>query len=717
MNENQLERLSARLYTQTPLIGGMLRRRAAQALAEDGSPEAMHALAEAVAHASDTDVRDIALAALHEVHDARVINAICRIWAETRSLDLAGLLNAHQWVASSPSEARVLSALEVERLDMLRQCGANLVPALAQALDDPNPLLAARAQQVLHNLQTQEAREQVCRIVIRQDQPDLRAIALETGYLPEAPADRALYLFLTEQWARYENLDFDHRLLRAAYELADGLIRRRVRETLRRAGRLDYLTAIAGQDYRDRVAEMDDEELEFLLNMLANNKEHEKLWRLAFEAPFNWSVRIVHYLAGLDWQPEAELERRLFARIAPLARPELRIQPPELSKLFPMALLQAHARAPGNINAIAFAPRRQTLALGTGAQKVVLWNYETARREQVLDAFDHSIGEVAFLPDDTLLCAERTNRTTTPCSLYSWNGEEVARVGRHVGSITGLATIGASQALTTGRDQLAKVWDVPALKRRTKYKFNHWARALAVSADGARAALLHQSLYLIELRTKTPGSPVTGLHTLSSTTRMDSVLRCAAFTPDGEMILGGKYNGDLGQYRQVRYANTNHHWVREDYVARYGKQIQGIEMLADAGRALIGVADGVVHILALEDYRELGQVVVPGERLTSLHISPDAAFMAVGTSDAELTLWDLRIQQMPTLFTAPLAEISPTLAATAGVFTDHPDLAPRARGALTFVAAVLRHRHRFDIEIDTEHTPTIMMGEFDIEIE
>jgi len=46
MNAKQLEKHQRRLYSRVPLIGGWLRRRAAETLARDGSPGAVQALAE-----------------------------------------------------------------------------------------------------------------------------------------------------------------------------------------------------------------------------------------------------------------------------------------------------------------------------------------------------------------------------------------------------------------------------------------------------------------------------------------------------------------------------------------------------------------------------------------------------------------------------------------------------------------------------------------------
>ena len=101
--------------------------------------------------------------------------------------------------------------------------------------------------------------------------------------------------------------------------------------------------------------------------------------------------------------------------------------------------------------------------------------------------------------------------------------------------------------------------------------------------------------------------------------------------------------------------------------------------------------------------------------MTSLRVSPDESFMAVGNSQASLSLWDLRVLDAQMLLESPFARARPALLATLNVLADNENLDPRARLALKFAGCVLQHRFRFDIELG--EAPTIMMGEFDIEIE
>jgi hypothetical protein len=88
--------------------------------------------------------------------------------------------------------------------------------------------------------------------------------------------------------------------------------------------------------------------------------------------------------------------------------------------------------------------------------------------------------------------------------------------------------------------------------------------------------------------------------------------------------------------------------------------------------------------------------------------------MAVGDSDASMSLWDLRVLDVPALFTRPFAQAWPAHLPAVVALTDDASLPPRVGEALRFIECVLRHRFRYDIEID--ELPEIQMGEFDIEI-
>ena len=137
--------------------------------------------------------------------------------------------------------------------------------------------------------------------------------------------------------------------------------------------------------------------------------------------------------------------------------------------------------------------------------------------------------------------------------------------------------------------------------------------------------------------------------------------------------------------------------------------LHGHSVIVSAG------SDGSIQFTSLEEQAPIGSVQAPLGQLTSLHVSPDESFMAVGSSEAQLSLWDLRTLGVQGLFLRPFAEATVSTLPILGILSESQELSPRAGLALKYTESALRHRFRFDIELG--EAPTIMMGEFDIEIE
>jgi WD40 repeat protein len=707
----RLDTLQRRLYTRLPVIGGWLRKRAVRALASNGSPGAIQALAEAVTRSDDRAVRAIALEALRQVNTQPRVDAAVAVWVATRHPDLAALLVQYGWVAHAPEHARVLSALKSGRPELVTGAGAEVVEPLVLAGQDADPVLAGLARTALCQLHTPEAQEAVCQLVIQGDSPPARQAALAAGYLPRDPLRRALFYFLTEQWSPYQALDFDQRMVRAAYEAGDPELRRRIMEKLRNSGRTDYLTIITGSDYRARAASMTASEAEFLVHMLAGNREWGQLWGLVSTVPLAWSVRIVQQLAAAGWQPEHDEERPQFQELTALAASPLILSELEARRLLPPAVRRAQARLSGRINDLAFAPLRPVLALGTARRKVVTWNFQRAAVEQVVGGFQHSVSRIAFAGAGILLAAERSH-SRAECGIYAWRDGTRLSLGAHQGSITALEPFGKCWLLSSGRDQRVVVWNVEDGRPEAEQSFDFWARAVAISGDGRQAALLHQGVTGLNL------PQLDDIRHIHAPGRW-SVATCAAFAPDGQGLVIGKFNGEVVMLEQVNHRHSGTTLLKHD------RPVQGIEVRRPPGESpaagetgaviITAGAEGTIRFIAWADHAAVGSVQAPGERLTSLHVSPDGAYMAVGTADAALSLWDLRVLEVPALFSQPLAGVAPFQLAAVRVLSEQAGLPSSIQRSLKFLERVLQHRFRYEIDID--ELPAIRLGEFDIEVE
>lgn len=698
------------LYVREPFTGDLIPRMAIEKLQKDDSAESARLLATAVTDHPRQPIRALALRALDQFMNRAAIDTICAVWAATRHPDLAELLIRRQWRASTPPELLTLSALLLGEVDLLRQSKPEWIRPLAKATRDVDPAIAERARQVLQGLRDIKAQEALWQFVIAEENPTLKAVALSAKYLPHNEQLWALFLFMTEQWEQYDALDFDRRLMHLTYIASPEPVRQRIRKKLRTAGRSDFLPIIAGESTEERASQFNADENEVLVQMLIDNRNWAALWPRVFDLPFRWSVHAIEALSQSGWKPADGEEQTLFAELAALSVEGMPVEPSELRELFPLAMMQATARVPGRINAVAFAPSRPAIAIGTGQGKVVLWNYQTAQRERLLQNFPHSIGEIAFLPNETLLCAEHTNGTET-CSIYAftnpWNNDMPFCLGTHTGSVTALAPVGNSQVVSAGTDKNVVVWDVSTQKATNRISLKSWARNLRVSSDGKSLLLLHQGLDLLTLP---------DLQRERSTGRK-KVSRCAAFSPETGIVFVGTFSGKVSAYSspQARRVLAE----RNPPLTQYSppERVEAIEVLKQQSLLLSAGTGGEIRFFSIDGRQQVGNITVPNGQITSLNISPDESFMAVGSTAATLTFWDLRTSSIRSLLEQSFAQAQVATISTLRSMLDNPNLPPRTRRVLQFMWLIIRHRFRYTIEVEITETPSIAQGEFDIEID
>jgi hypothetical protein len=648
------------------------------------------------------ELATLAQSCLGKLKKQDAIDALCARWAKDRRPFLENAILKAGYRASQPIEVTVLSALKIGAAEWLRQQDAEIVPPLLQACRDRDGQIAGLAQEVAGSLKNQAARSVVCWQVIAADDPQARRAADTGGYLPDDLHQRALYLFITEQWQAYQALDFDHRLLRTAYEASGIELRRRVMQKIRAAGRSDLLSVVTGRDLRSRLAVLAVDEANFIVQMLAENQEWPALWGKALELSPVVSQRSLQILAQNGWHPSSSDENKLYEELVALAAHPLQITPQAARHQLPPALPRARARVVSRrINDLAFAPDQPILALGTSGRKVALWNFQRGEREKLLDrAFAHAIGKVAFTGNGDLFFAERTNGRAS-CSLYLLKEGRTQQIWKQWGSITALVAAGESQILLAGRDHQVVLLDPGAAQALTYSRsFPFWTRDAAVSGDGRQAALVYDGATLVRLPDLDP------LPNISN--GLSHVARVAAFAPDDQALLLGRYNGEV---RVLRFGDQV---LERKPLLQHAGRMEGIASLKRQGITISSSVEGEVHFMNWADRLPVGKIQASGQRITALRISPDEAFMALGAADATISLWDLRPLEVPGLFVQPLALDTPNHLAALRLLLEQPQIPVELQRAMQYIEHVLRFRFRFDVEVS--EAPEILPGEFEIEL-
>ncbi len=634
------------------------------------------------------------------------LTEFCLCWSRTRDPHLEAILTECRLLPRQPQPLRLLCALKLDRQDIVQKCPPRQVDGLLSACQDTDAVIRANALKALRNLQSAETHEALCAAFIDTGNLDAAQAARDAGYLPSVADRRALFLFLTMQWQAYETLDFDQRILRALYETANPDLRQRLRRTVQEAGRIDFLSILTGAQDRDLASRMEPAEAGLVIQMLTRGQNWDRLWRLVQELPVSRGIEIFKILTTNHWVPESLEEQNLFRQLKEwTARPVI-LSPLELGAQLPLAVPLATLKIHGRVNDVAFAPDQPVLALATGSRKVILWNYQTAQVSQVLAGFAHSVGQVAYLPNGQLICAERTNRNSQ-CDILTFDGQNYHRLGSHTASVTALLPLPDDNLLTAGRDFQMTFWDVSAGCQRTKVSVADWPRCAAISADGRLAALVSDRIQLFDLPLLTP---LTDLPQFSKEGASFSpgVARCAAHISEGNELVTGQMNGQVVRYSEINSTRRR----QKSRLTTHPGAVAGICFLPREHQVITAGAEGEIHFIEWPSGKERSRILAPLPNLTSLEISPKGEFMATGSSDNAFTLWDLRTQGLPSMLELPLADYQPEHLAVVESLVQVKSLPEPMRNTLRILEMLLQYRYRFDIQIgEISH---IQPGEFDI---
>jgi WD40 repeat protein len=689
MNRKQLEACRQRLYRRFPLLGGWLRRQAVNELVLDASLEAVRILAEAVTRSDDEQVRSLALEFLAGLTNPRHAEAVGELWLQTRHPALTRLLAECPWLPQAPLRVRVLHALTLGRDGALAAEGAKAVEPLLKACADHDAGVARRAREALARLEAPEARDALCRVAMQPGQDLARDLAVAAGVTPRDRQRQALFFFLTGQWERYDALDLDRTLLRAACLAGDDGLRRRLAEKARQAGRLEWVEAITDGRRKLRLAALADPEWRAVLDVLASGGRWDDLWRLVREAPADWSARILRRLRNAGWPPP---ERAEFDGLLRLAEGWDAAALAALTR--PAAALTGHTEP---VAALTVTPDSKLLLSAGPDRTVRFWGLPEGKAIRPLHTDGGPVTSLAVSADGRLLASGSADRTVR---LWGLPGGDLRHTLKGGETRMGCVALAADGALAAGGDDLGKLWlwgaaDGRPLRRWTAHSGHVTALAFDPSGRFLASASLDGSVRLW-------GLPDGGqLKMLQHGEWVHSL----ALAADGRLLASAGYD------RRVQLWSVPEGTAAAS-LEGHTDSIQCAAMGADGRVLASGGHDKTVRLWALPEGDPLHTLHEPAGAAACLALSPDGRVLAGCAGDRKVRLWTtmaLRLSRFPVgaLSLHDLRWAEEALAAD-----DTPDA---ARRALKFVAALLRRRWEAAPVIDDAPRP-IEVGEFDIEV-
>lgn len=526
------------------------------------------------------------------------IDYICYKWAETRDKLLEQLVCKGKYIAQQPIELRVLTALKVAKLEVIRDGGREIVEPLLSAFQDKDSDIANRASEYAISLTNTEAIDYICRLAIEPDHQVTHQIAIKAQYAPRKPDQRALFYFLTEQWDKYENLDYEHSLLQKVYELGDEKLRKRIADKAKQTGHVAWVEIVAGGRKGQQLKKMTDAEWEITLAVLHSGKQWEEMWRLAQKAPAVWSKQLLQQLNEVAWLPKAEQEKRSFGKLKDLADKCLdKIQP--IGGL--MQCKKTFTHPAQDIIGISFSPDGELLADlhsewltqkpgSTISVRRIPYSHRVNLNK--FDKLPFRNGGISFSPDGELLAYYTCNKAIIRLWQMS-DKQSLPALGGHRGKVTGISFSPDGQMLAScSEDGTIKLWQMP--DGQLLHSFNN----VVEYCDGSFSS---------------SGFEVKGI----------------IFSPDGKLL------ASLDERWEVKL------WQIPDgqLLHSFKETVTGITFSPD-GKTLVGICSGEIILWQIPDGKHLAKFNSSTNFIKGITLSPDGKILAGFCSD-EITLWQI----------------------------------------------------------------------------
>lgn len=541
----------------------------------------------------------------------------------------------------------------------------------------------------LAGLDDQVAIDAVCEALIETGDDRLAELVAAAGYRHSDPARRAVQLFVAGDFDAYAELDFDGSALAAAQAVADGPLRSRLADRARASGRIEWVRAATGGS---RPGALSDPEWETAIGILTATGRLDELWRLVPQAPPLWGVRMLRELAERDWRPANESERAGFDELAGLSLACAGDgSPAGLLPEAPSAELRGHRKA---VSGLAALPGMLVSGGFDGA--VLLRRLPDGAPAGVLRAHE-SVHELAVSPDGKLLATHGYDPgIEQPVRLWDLSSQKmIGSILPHYGLVGSLAVTPDSRLLVTGGHGEVGLWHLPDLTPAGALPVSQKKSVdgLAMTADGsmlvAGCALGETQLWRLRDRTA-----------IGSLPRRKSEQGCVAVTPDGGLLASASF-GQVWLWRLPDLTPAGDLRRSTDCLA-----------VTPDGRLLVTGGDHGVELWRLPDLTPAGTLTWHESRVRRLAIAPDGALLAGSDEYGTVRLWDLGLRKA---VHTPLGEFEP---AEAGRLANG-DLTGYSGSRRTWaatLAALLRWRRRYDIEVGDSATPVAGAGAADIEI-
>lgn len=457
MDPEKLKKLEEQLYNEIPLIGDRIRQKAAKELMEDRSIEAIESLTKALIFSKDKNFQNLVLTALRQIkmQEKELIDVVCKVWVESRDVELGKFLKLKGWVASKPLNLRLATALNLGWQGIIDEQGKEIIAPLLSFFYDEDSFIQQTAKQWSSNLKSTELQEEVCRLASEENNQLALEVATRCGYLPKDPSQGALFCYFTQLWEKYQQIDPESKLLEEIYYNASEELKNRIDEQGKIYKRLEWVWMRLGGKEGRRLSEIDLTQWENIIEVLANGKHWETIWSLMGYIPVIFAKPVLKRLEGNRWLPKDPSDKVKFAEFAKIVKTIKTKTPPQGKLVRCIYTLEGHTQP---IKKIEITPDNQTL-ITIGDDLIRLWDLNTGKLVNTLKGHLKGVTSICLSEDGLTLASGSRDKTISIWRLP--DGNLLANLSANVASVWSLAMTKSANLIASASFQEIRLWQYP----------------------------------------------------------------------------------------------------------------------------------------------------------------------------------------------------------------------------------------------------------------
>jgi glucose/arabinose dehydrogenase len=311
---------------------------------------------------------------------------------------------------------------------------------------------------------------------------------------------------------------------------------------------------------------------------------------------------------------------------APLSpKPANGLKGPATAKPLPIILRLSHSSP---VYALAYSPDGKTLATGTGAGLIQLWDAHSGLELRRLQGHREAVRSLTFSPDGKFLASSSLDR-----SVRLWDpgtGTVVRALGPFQRAAMRVAISPDSKSLAVGElVEHLTLWDVATAKELRRLPKQGWISIVAFSPDGKLIATGGEN-NTIALYDAASGRPLPTFEAPEG----DSVFWSAAFSSDGKSLAGARRDGRVFLWDAVTGKNRRKFQggISDPYCMSYA---------LDGRMLALGYTDNAVGLWEVGTGQPRCWLEGHGHWVTACAFAPDGQTLASAGDDQQVLLWDL----------------------------------------------------------------------------